>query len=178
MDNWHRPKFRVFFAAIVAFALCGRAQLRADEAAKAKEIQLAALALPSGVPADWQQWDSFLTFAVKRLAQELRPAQRDQMAEVFLDARYQLTQVVHSGASDPVPRLFLDSWERVAPILKQSLTGLPPQSASQFSGFIGAMDTIKNLANVGGQFGLSLYAGRVTRRAFSVRPMAIRSPTP
>ena len=76
------------------------------------------------------------------------------MADVFLDSRYQPTQVVSSGAADPVPRLFLDSWERVAPILKQSLTSLPSQTASQFSGFIGSMDAIKNLAGVGGQFGL------------------------
>ena len=140
--------------AVVATSLLGSAPLRASDAVNAKPLQLAALALPSAARADWQQWDAFLTFAVKRLAQELRPAQRDQMAEVFLDSRYQLTQLVGSGASDPVPSLFLNSWERVSPILKQSLTGLSPQTASQFTGFIGSMDTLKNLASVGGQFGL------------------------
>lgn len=139
---------------LVATLLLGGAPLRASDAANAKPLQLAALALPSAARADWQQWDAFLTFAVKRLAQELRPAQRDQMAEVFLDSRYQLTQVVGSGASDPVPGLFLNSWERVSPILRQSLTGLSPQTASQVTGFIGSMDTLKNLAGVGGQFGL------------------------
>jgi len=138
---------------MIAFSLSGAVHLGANESAKPKDMQLAALAFPSGARADWQQWDSFLTFAVKRLAQELRPAQRDQMAEVFLDSRYQLTQAVSSGASDPVPSLFLDSWERVSPILKQSLTSLPPQTASQFTGFIGSMDALKNLAGVGGQFG-------------------------
>lgn len=73
------------------------------------------MAVASGVRAYWRQWDSFLTFAVKRLAQKLRPVQRDQMAEVFLDARYPLSQVAHSGASEPVLRWFLDSWARVAP---------------------------------------------------------------
>jgi len=146
--------FRVLSLAMLAIALLGSAQLRANPVANGKPMQLAALAFPTGSRADWQQWDSFLTFAVKRLAQELRPAQRDQMAEVFLDSRYQLTQVVSSGASDPVPRLFLDSWERVSPILKQSLTSLSPQTASQFSGFIGSMDTLKSLAGIGGQFGL------------------------
>jgi len=149
-----KPICRFLVVALVATAILGNAQSQANDVAKAKEMQLAALALPSAARADWQQWDSFLTFAVKRLAQELRPAQRDQMAEVFLDSRYQLTQVVNSGASDPVPSLFLSSWERVSPILKQSLTSLSPQTASQFTGFIGSMDTIKNLANIGGQFGL------------------------
>lgn len=140
--------------ALAAILMLGGAPVRANGAANDKPTQLAALALPSAARADWQQWDSFLTFAVKRLAQELRPAQRNQIAEVFLDSRYQLTQVVNSGAQDPVPRLFLNSWERVAPILKQSLTSLSPQSASQLTGFIGSMDAIKNLAGVGSQFGL------------------------
>ena len=75
----------------------------AAERAPTREVQVAALALPTGARADWQQWDSFFTFAVKRLGQELRPAQRDQVREVFLDGRYQLTQMVGSGVSDPVP---------------------------------------------------------------------------
>ncbi len=141
-------------AVALATLLLGSTPVRAHGANDGKPTQLAALALPSAARADWQQWDSFLTFAVKRLAQDLRPAQRDQMAEVFLDARYQLTQVVSSGAADPVPRLFLDSWDRVSPILKQSLTSLSPQTASQFTGFIGSMDALKNLAGIGGQFGL------------------------
>jgi len=95
-----------------------------------------------------------LTFAVKRLGQELRPAQRDQVGEVFLDARYQLTQTVASGAPDPVPSLFLTSWDRLAPVLKRSLSTLSPASAAQFTSFISAMDGIKSLAGVGAQFGL------------------------
>jgi len=47
-----------FFAALVGFTLCGVSSLGAGEAAKAKEIQLAALALPSGAGADWRQSDS------------------------------------------------------------------------------------------------------------------------
>lgn len=133
------------------------------ERLQSREVQIAALALPTGARADWQQWDSFLTFAVKRLGQELRPAQRDQVGEVFLDARYQLTQTVASGASDPVPRLFLDSWDRLAPVLKQSVAGLPASSAAQLTSFIGAMDGIKSLANVGSQFGL-----------FRITPNALR----
>jgi hypothetical protein len=42
VDKWHRPKFRVFFAAIVGFALCTVSPPGTDEAAKAKEIQRAA----------------------------------------------------------------------------------------------------------------------------------------
>jgi len=78
----------------------------AAERAPTREVQIAALALPTGARADWRQWDSFFTFAVKRLGQELRPAQRDQVGEVFLDARYQLTQTVASGAPTRCPVCF------------------------------------------------------------------------
>jgi hypothetical protein len=127
---------------------------RSWEREKNRPIQMAALALPSGTRADWQQWDSFLTFAIKRLGQEFRPNLRDQLGETFLDARYQLTQALASGASDPVPQLFLSTWDRLSPLLKQSAPGLSPQSISQFNGFVAAMDGIKSLANIGGQFGL------------------------
>jgi len=124
------------------------------ESPKNGAFQVAAFALPTGVPADWQQWDSFLTFSIKQLGQQLRPAQRDRIGEVFLDTRYQLTQLVSTGASDPVPRLFLDTWDRLSPVLKQALPTLAPQIATQFSGFITSMDGIKSLASVGNQFGL------------------------
>ena len=127
--------------------------LWAIEAPKPPETRLSALALPTGARADWQQWDSFLTNAVKKLAQQLRPEQQDQVSEVFLDARYQLVQTVSAGASDPVPQLFSDTWARLSPILKQAVPGLSQQSASQFTGFTTAMDGIKSLTDVGRQFG-------------------------
>ena len=44
-------------------------------------VQRAALGLPSGARADWRQWDSFLTFVVKKLGQDLGPPQRNQVGE-------------------------------------------------------------------------------------------------
>ena len=143
---------KIFLLGAVVLLLATGA--RSWDTAKNRQVQMAALALPTGTRADWQQWDSFLTFAIKRLGQELRPDQRDQVGETFLDARYQLTQALASGASDPVPQLFLTTWERLSPVLKQSAPGLAPQSSGQFTSFIAAMDGIKSLANIGSQFGL------------------------
>src|SRR5215468_12260085 len=120
-------------------------RLWAIEAPKPPDARLAALGLPTGASADWQQWDSFLTNAVKRLAQDLRPDQQEQVSEVFLDARYELVQTLSTGVSDPVPQLFSDTWERLSPILKQAVPGLSQQSASQFTGFVTAMDGIQSL---------------------------------
>ena len=128
-------------------------RLWAIEAPKPPDARLAALGLPTGASADWQQWDSFLTTAVKRLAQDLRPDQQEQVSEVFLDARYELVQTLSAGVSDPVPQLFSDTWERLSPILKQAVPGLSQQSASQFTGFVTAMDGIKSLTGIGGQLG-------------------------
>jgi len=47
-------------------------------------MRVAALALPTGPRADWQQWDSFFTNVVKKLNEDFPPALRDQLAEFFL----------------------------------------------------------------------------------------------
>lgn len=76
-------------------------------------------------------------------------------AEILKHREVQIAALaLPTGAPDPVPRLFLDSWDRLSPVLKQSLSSLSPASAAQFTSFIGAMDGIKSLANVGSQFGL------------------------
>ena len=139
---------------MVALMLCGNARLGANEAVKAKEVQLAALALPFGARADWQQWDSFLTNVVKKLGENFQPAQRDQLSEVFLDARYQLVQAAYSGASDPVPQLFVDTWNRLSPIVKQAIPGVAQQTAGQYTSFIRAMDAATSFSGIGQRLGI------------------------
>ena len=124
------------------------------ETAKNRELQMAALALPTGARADWQQWDSFLTNVVKKLGQEFRPDQRDQLSEMFLDARYQIVQALSSGASDPVPQLFTDAWSRLGPILKQAVPGASQQTASQYTSFIRAMDAASSVSGIGQRLGI------------------------
>jgi hypothetical protein len=136
----------------------------AAEDHKRGATQMAALALPiGGVRADWQQWDGFLTTTVKRLAQDLSPSLREQLGEAFLDTRYDLVQLLKSGQSDPVPQLFSDAWNRLSPIMKQSVPGLAKQSAGQFTSFITAMDGLKTLTDAGRQLGF-----------FRITPEALR----
>jgi hypothetical protein len=139
--------------AIAAMSIVFATWLWAVETPQRPNTRIAALALPTGAGADWQQWDSFLTNAIKKLAQQLRPEQQEQVSEVFLDARYQLVQTINSGVSDPVSQLFSDTWGRLSPILKQAVPGLSQQSASQFTGFATAMDGIKSATDIGRQFG-------------------------
>jgi hypothetical protein len=139
--------------AMTTIAILFTTGLWAIEAPRPADTRLAALALPTAARADWQQWDSFLTNAVKKLAEQLRPEQQEQVSEVFLDARYQLVQTLSAGVSDPVPQLFSGTWERLSPIMKQAVPGLSQQSASQFTGFATAMDGIKSLTDIGSQLG-------------------------
>ena len=114
----------------------------------------AQLSKPTGAGADWRQWDSFLTNVVKKLAQDLGESRREQLRELFLDSRYQLVQTIFSGISDPVPRLFLDTWNRLSPILKQAVPELPPHIASRYTGFISTLDGAASLSGLGQRFGL------------------------
>jgi transglycosylase-like protein with SLT domain len=128
--------------------------LRAGEASKPGQLQVAALALPFGARADWQQWDSFLTNVVKKLGENFQPDQRDQLSEVFLDARYQLVQALSSGASDPVPQLFIDTWNRLSPVVKQAIPGAAQQTAGQYTSFIRAMDAASSFSGIAQRLGI------------------------
>ena len=148
----------------IAMAVSCAAAFGADGAPK-PPVRLAAVALPfpAGANADWQQWDSFLTNVVKRFAQDIGPQQQEQLRDLFLDSRYELIQVFATGTLDPVPRLFLDTWNRLSPILKESVSGLPEQTASQYVSFIAALDSLASLGGVGQSLGL-----------FRVTPDALR----
>jgi hypothetical protein len=152
----HRP-FRYFFARLGFIALAALLAAASSKAATPPEnarLQMAALALPSLARADWQQWDSFLTNVVKRLGEEFRPDQREQLAEVFLEARYQLVDAVSSGASDPVPQLFTDAWTRLSPLVKQAIPGASQQTASQYTSFVRAMDAASSVSGLGQRLGV------------------------
>jgi hypothetical protein len=124
----------------------------AKEGAK-PEVQLAAqFQLPQlpglgGAAVDWRQWDSFLTFIVKRLGQEIPPDLKESLGEAFLDSRYELTNLVAllSAGENPVPQLLLDGWQRLSPIMKQALPALPKETADRYATFIGVLDQLAAL---------------------------------
>jgi hypothetical protein len=147
----------------ILIAVFFTAELWAQGTAKPANPQIAALALPTGARADWQQWDSFLTNVVKKLGEGFRPAQRDQLVDVFLDSRYQLVGALRSGISDPVPQLFTDTWNRLSPIMKQAIPGAAQQTASQYTSFVTAMDAASSFSGLGQRLGL-----------FRVTPDALR----
>jgi hypothetical protein len=137
-------------AALVLWVGSGWSARSAERA----ETQVAALALPTGPQADWRQWDAFLTNVIKKLGADFRPELRDRLAETFLDARYQLTSALSSGAADPVPLLFADAWNGLSPLLKQAVPTVSQQTAGQYTNFIRAMDTANSLSGIGQTLGI------------------------
>jgi hypothetical protein len=130
--------------------------------------RVAQLGLPLVQGADWRQWDSFLTNVVKKLGDDLAEPRREQLRELFLDSRYQLVQTVSAGGADPVPRLFVDTWNRLGPVLKQALPELPPQTAGQYAGFVSAMDAVTSLGGVAERLGVMRVTPDALRRASAV----------
>ena len=154
---------RAWGAAVLVLLLAG------DLAAgPPRDPRLAQLPLPTGGSVDWHQWDSFFTNVVKKLAEDLPEAQRDQLRDLFLDSRYQLVQSLSLGSSDPVPSLLQDSWSRLSPILKQSVSSLPPQVSGRYTGFISAMDGAASLTGLGQRFGLVQITPDMLRSASSL----------
>jgi hypothetical protein len=138
--------------------------LAAKDDAKSPTQFAAAFQLPElprlpglgGPSADWRQWDSFFTFVVKRVGQDIPGNLRDSLAEAFLNSRYELTNLaVRAGAGqNPVPQLFLNGWNRLSPVMKQALPALPKQSADRYASFISAADKLAAFGQTGSQLGL------------------------
>jgi Transglycosylase SLT domain len=145
---------------VLAFMFILASTVRAGDM-KSPEFELAAaFQLPkipgvSGEMADWRQWDSFFTFVVKRFGQDMSGDLKDSLGEAFLDSRYELTSAVAPGkGGNPVPTLFLNSWNRLSPIMNKALPGLSKQTASQYASFIGAADKLAATGQTGFQTGL------------------------
>jgi soluble lytic murein transglycosylase-like protein len=115
--------------------------------------------------ADWRQWDSFLTFAVKHFGQDIGGEQRNSLCDVLLDGRYEMVQAISptAGISDPVPGLFLNTWKRLSPVLNQALPGLSQQTAGRYRSFIKAADGLAAIGEVGFQLGIKKLSPDVFR---------------
>jgi hypothetical protein len=147
-------------SAILSIVVTPATTVDGDE--KPAEIRLAAaFQLPqlpglTGPSADWRQWDSFFTFIVKRLGQDVSGELRSSLGEAFLDSRYELTHTwsrLGSG-QNPVPQLFVNAWRRQSPIMNKAVAGLPKQTAGQYANFIGAADKLTAVGHQGSQLGV------------------------
>lgn len=127
----------------------------------------------------WQQWDAFLTFVVKSSARDSnREATRGALFEVLLSARYDIIEILAATPEgpDPVPELFVRTWGRLAPVLREMQSGLPGESALQYLSFIAAADALGSIQSLGPGSGVDLSADGLRRMARIIAPAARDDP--
>lgn len=118
----------------------------------------------------WQQWDAFLTAAIKQAAADAKmPILRRQLESVLIDARYlwqtALTSETPAGRVDPVRTFFLQTWDQLAPVFTALTAQLPAERGLQYVAFINAVDTLKVLDALGPALGLDISSDGLRRLA-------------
>lgn len=130
--------------------------------------------------AAWQQWDAFLTFVIKQLGRDTASPELDQgLSDTLLEARYDIVEALAPsipGAADPTPVLFVKTWERLAPIVRNSATNQPGTIALRYLSFIAAGDALAALEQIGPQVGLDISADGLRRLARIIAPENTEDP--
>ena len=117
--------------------------------------------------ANWQMMDAMITFAVKRYARATNQQDlRDTLAEILLDARYHLRDALampFTRANDPVRHWFIDSWQRLGPVLRRISLENPGQEPMLLISLLTATDALETLDRLGPSMGLDISANGLRR---------------
>ncbi|MDZ4729847.1 MAG: lytic transglycosylase domain-containing protein [Xanthomonadales bacterium] len=110
----------------------------------------------------WQAWDGFATWLIKTLtvtaASGAGPALTAALAETLLKARYDLRDALarDERERDPVRELFLKTWTRLAPVVRDLQAGLPGSQALPFATFLSAGDALTAMDRLAPHIGFRL----------------------
>ncbi len=116
--------------------------------------------------AAWEQWDAFLTYVVKFIwGDSLLSDLRQPLADVLLDARYDILEALApaDGRPDPVPDLFVRTWERLSPVVRQIASHKAGAHAVRYFSFIAAADALRSLQAAGPDLGVDISADGLRR---------------
>ena len=117
----------------------------------------------------YRSWDAFLTFVIKETATATRSKElRAALLEILLDARYQFKSIIgepQQSATDPVKQLFIRSWERLMPVMREISVHSPEQNLLPFLSFITAADALNALDRLGPAMGLDISTDGLRRLA-------------
>jgi hypothetical protein len=132
--------------------------------------------------AAWQGWDSFITFVVKHFAAGgAAPEVRRELLDVLIQARYDLLDILASDtgrntAVDPVRTLFVETWSRLAPVLRRLSARAPGERALNLLSFITAADALQTLDALGPRFNLEISVDGLRRMARILVPQSESDP--
>jgi septal ring-binding cell division protein DamX len=117
----------------------------------------------------YRSWDAFLTFVIKEAATATRSKElRAALLEILLDARYHIKSILvepPKSAADPVKQLFIRSWERLMPVMREISVHSPEQNLLPFLSFITAADALNALDRLGPAVGLDISTDGLRRLA-------------
>ena len=117
--------------------------------------------------ANWQMMDAMITFAVKRYAKATSQQElRDALVDILLNARYGLRDALAkpvTRANDPVRHWFIDSWQRLGPVLRQISLENPGQEPMLLVSLLTATDALEILDRLGPSIGLDISANGLRR---------------
>jgi len=129
--------------------------------------------------ARWQQllesWDGFLVFVVKNLGvADADPRLRDELLDLLLAGRYRLLDALAGGpvaGVDPVRQLFLDAWERLRGVVRESVAhGGPQDRLLRYASFVAAGDALAALDAAAPSLGLEISTDGLRRLARVLDP--------
>ena len=127
-----------------------------------------------------EQWDAFLTFVVKQIADDVSDMSlRTALLAVLLDSRYDVVEALTKAtpdARDPVPELFRSAWARLAPTLRDLEGTLPGGVALRYLAFVAAGDALLAIDRLGPGSGLDISAEGLRRLARMVAPEETADP--
>lgn len=122
----------------------------------------------------WQQWDAFVTYAVKYIAADTDSEKlREVLLDILLEARYDVRSalVESSGKQhDPVRALFVKTWSRLAPVLREVSNKSPDDLPLNYLTFIAAGDALRALDKVGPTVGMEISTDGLRRLARILAP--------
>jgi len=116
-----------------------------------------------------QDWDAFLTFVIKEMATATHSESlRLTLLDILLDVRYQINSILTSSyrsGPDPVKQLFVRSWERLAPVMREISHQSPEHSLLPIMSFTTAAKALKALEQLGPAAGLDISTDGLRRLA-------------
>jgi len=132
--------------------------------------------------ARWQMMDALLVFAVKHYAAATQLAElRGALLDILIDSRYRLVEALAEPidpANDVVRIWFVDSWQRLSPVVRKIALQQPQAEPLVWMGVLAAGDALTALDRLGPQVGFEISADGLRRLARmidrNVAPDALR----
>ncbi len=114
--------------------------------------------------------DGFITFTIRQfLTPDTPPSVRAQLLNTLINLRYDIIAIIKNpevSGEDPVKRLFISTWQTIAPLVREVAKLQPVNTISlEYLTFITANDVLYTIEEIGPAFNLDISVNGLTRLA-------------